>query len=348
MAQTAEEKQSATYSNSLNKSAKVAPDINITYPKLTSGYACAGDTILVKAVADDITGLVLPESKYFSGDADGAVVEQTPTSITKRFYTYHPYRTANPTSAATENMSFVIRTKSGSHTIAKDIIAQSCPPTINTPKLQSSTVNGKYNLGYIAFEFSFPNQTTHKDSTLFVPDIAPDQPFVLYLAQRSASNKLEIRYRSIPTSDARYEIRVTYNEGDSIRLASFGPYDFPVAPLNAITPNQSAYCSGEDIAFTLTLADEYDKMLRQTVDPGKPAEIAACFDWSGSPSEVTFTGSKDNQYFFSTKATGASNEYNSMMSADLRYQSTFNRPTIDTTIHVTYDIPIGTFSYHSS
>lgn len=351
-AQTMDASETDTYSKGLYKTPKAPPTIQIDYQKLTKTYACAGDTILVTATADGITDVILPKDKYWSGDANGAIVEKTATSITKRFYTYHPYKETNPTAEKSADFDFVIVQGGTQTTVRHAVVAKSCPPTINPPELKSSTVGQKYNLGYIAFEFSFPNQTTREDRTQFAPVITPPQAVRLFLERRSnTTNQLEIRYRSIPTSDAKYDLKIRFNEGDSLRTASFGPYRFDVTSLNEITADQSAYCSGEDIHFTLTLPDEYEKMLLQKTGPNPGLDkISQCFNWNGSPSEVEFKGWDQNThtYRFSTKAAGPSDRYHCRMSVDLKYQSSANKPVIDTTIHVDYDLPIKSFAVHSA
>lgn len=329
----------------LGNSAQLEAQITIQYPKPTAAknFACAGDTILVTATAANIDDLVLPKSNHWSGDADDAIVAQTANSITKRFYTYHPYLASNPTASQSQEFEFTIRLKDHTETKAKyNIMAQSCPPTTSAdPQISVPEVNNKYNLGVISFEFSFPNETSDTGRISLTPAIEPDQPFCLYNRVRQ-NNLWQLRYRAIQISDANYTIHIQYNEGDSLKSKTFGPYDLKLTQsLGALKPVATSFCPGDDLEFSLDLSSNWQKVLNQTIKNDE-SNISSCFDWSGSPTPVTFTRRDGNKYFFSTQVAGTStDDYHCRMSVDIAYQSTKgNNAVIDTSFTTTYDVPI--------
>ncbi|MDE6514580.1 MAG: hypothetical protein K2L03_00910, partial [Bacteroidales bacterium] len=225
-----------------------------------TGVVCAGDTIKVTATDANIDDLVLPKGTHWSGDADNAVAGTGTNSITKRFYTYHPYLEANPTSNSSRTFDFTIRYKNGStKTVSQAITAKSCPPTMNPPSNPPKEISlgDKYNLGIIFFEFTFTNPTSNPARLRFEPAFSPAQPICLFQQRfTTAKKQWEIRYHAIPTSDADYAIDVFYNEGDSIRKITFGTTPYHIAlqhPLGTLTPTATSYCPGNDLVFSLQL-----------------------------------------------------------------------------------------------
>ncbi|MDE5607251.1 MAG: hypothetical protein K2I68_08125, partial [Bacteroidales bacterium] len=329
-----------------------AQSITHTYlPSRTSDYNCVGDTILVTATADNIADLIVPEGTHWSGDAGDAVVSQTANSITKRFFTYHPYLETNPTANSSHNFDFTIRLKDGTtKTVTQAITAKSCPPKLTPDKLSlspqsSMAIDGKYNLGIIIFNFSFSNVTsdTGKGHIRFMPDFSPAQRFTCVLSQRSGENQFQIRYAAIPTSDATYAITVFYNEGDSLnRKIEFNKGKVNLQePLDTLKPDNTTYCPGNDIVFSLELGSTWQNVINQTIDNDASKTIDSCFKWNGSPAPVSFTHKDGNKYFFATQAAGTSTaDYHCTMSVVIKYKSAKTGARVDTSFIATYDVPI--------
>lgn len=312
-----------------------------------TGAVCVGDTIKVTATAANIDDLVLPKGTHWSGDADNAVVATGTNSITKRFYTYHPYLESNPTANSTKNFDFTIRLKDGStKTVTQAIVAKSCPPTMNAPSNPPKEISlgEKYNLGIIFFEFTCTNPTSNPARMRFEPGFTPAQPICLFQQRFTiAKRQWEIRYHAIPTSDADYAIDVFYNEGDSIRKITFGTTPYHIAlqhQLGTLTPTETGYCPGNDLVFSLQLDASWQNILLQTVNQNE-SQVERCFDWSGSPAPVTFLRREGDKYLFSTQAAGSSTaDYHCKLSVKIAYQSAATKPSIDTSFTATYDVPI--------
>ena len=301
---------------------------------------CVGDTIKIIASATNIDDLIVPTGSHWSGDT---YVQKEDGKITKRFFTYHPYLTADPTAVTSRDFEFTIRLKDGStskKTVA--IKAQSCPPTMNTPSSRDISIGSKYNLGIIFFEFTFTNPSSNPARISFVPTFNPNQSIRLFQQRYTPKRQWEIRYHAIQTSDATYTIDVFYNEGDSLnRKASFGPYTIPLKEeLGTLQPDATAYCPGDPLVFSLELSPKWQSVLNQTIGNDE-SKIGSCFDWSGSPTPVTFTRREGSKYFFSTTVSKtATTNYNCKLSAQIKYQSSPSNAAIMFDTTATFNVPV--------
>ncbi len=328
-----------------------AQTITIKYPSLSpanGNFACVGDTILVTATEANIADLIVPKDSRWSGDAGNTVVSQTDNSITKRFFTYHPYAEQDPTLNVTRNFDFTIRLKDGStKTVSQAIVARSCPPQESKDPARSySTAGQKYNFGNIALEYYFENETSNEEHIQAIPEFEPEQPFYRLSGERSADrNQWNVAYRALQITDATYRLKFLYNEGDSLNREKVFENkvikNYAIEPLGTLTPDKTAYCPGEDIVFSLQLGPNWQAVMEQTIG-GDENNIASWFNWDGSPAPVTFTHRVDKEkYFFSTKAAGTStSDYRCKLKVIIKYANKATKPDLDIVDTVEYDVPI--------
>ena len=329
----------------LGGGAELAAQVEIKYPSRAPAngtFTCVGDTVLVTATADDLT---VPTGTHWSGDA---YVQKEGGKITKRFFTYHPYQTADPTVLTSREFEFRVTANGTPQTHKVNISAKSCPPKpLNTSKVTVTSFGDKYNLGNINFDYAFENQTSNEQHIRVVPAINPAQPFCplgkngTHLS-RSNLNQVNATYRAIQISDADYTFEAFYNEGDSLdRKTVFKVGSFNLTEeLGTLQPDAAGYCPGNAIEFSLTLSPNWQNVLNQTIGNDE-SKIGACFDWNGSPSPVSFKRRDGSKYFFSTTVSGSSTaDFRCKMSVLIKYANAKNNPRLDTSFTATFDVPV--------
>lgn len=268
----------------------------------TVNYACAGDTILLTVSKNSqpitLVGMDIPFGAHTSGDLTPIKTETNGdyTALTYRFISYHCY-TKNVTTDVDSVMPFVVRYKFNgqeeSATLRETIKVRTCPP--DPPRFAGGKILTQRNLEIIA-----TNQTTYngdsarlKSYWTFTPASIASQPVYKIDANKKTANA---QYRVYPFSTTVAQVRVEFNEGDSIRFVEFSgtlPVTGSAAP--AIVPNPPKACIGEVVEFTIDTAG-----WKEYVKPPKLSHIdSITLVWPDHP-EIKFKSRNGSKVTFIT------------------------------------------------
>ena len=268
----------------------------------TVNYACAGDTILLTVSKNSqpitLVGMDIPFGAHTSGDLTPIKTETNGdyTAKTYRFISYHCY-TKNVTTDVDSVMPFVVRYKFNGQeetaTLRESIKVRTCPP--DPPRFSGGTILSKRNLEIIA-----TNHTTYNGDSArlkaywtFTPASIASQPIYKIDANRKTTNA---QYRVYPFSTTAAQVRVEFNEGDSIRFVEFSgtlPVTGSAAPAN--TPNKPKACIGDVVEFTIDTAG-----WKKYVKPPMVSHIESIkFIWPSHP-EIQLKGVSGSKVTFVT------------------------------------------------